>query len=41
MKFSGLAKMADFGYELGREAASQPGLVQWQPGDEFEAARKK
>ena len=29
------------GYELGLRAASQPQLVGWQPGDEFEAARKK
>jgi len=39
--FSGIAKMALFGYELGLQAASQPGLVGWQPGDEFEAARKQ
>jgi Zn-dependent M28 family amino/carboxypeptidase len=39
--FTGLAKMAEFGYELGSRAASQPQLVGWQPGDEFEAARKK
>jgi Zn-dependent M28 family amino/carboxypeptidase len=38
--FSGLAKVALFGYELGRQAASQPNLIQWQAGDEFEAARK-
>jgi len=38
--FSGLAKMAKFGYELGLKAADQPAEVQWQPGDEFEAARK-
>lgn len=41
MDFSGLAKIADFGFELGKLAASRPELVQWQPGDEFEAARKK
>ena len=41
MDFSGLAKMARFGYSLGRKAASQPGLPAWQQGDEFEAARKK
>lgn len=40
MDFAGLAKMAQFGYGLGMQAASQPGLIQWQPGDEFEAARK-
>jgi Zn-dependent M28 family amino/carboxypeptidase len=39
--FSGLAKVAQFGYDLGAHAASQPELIQWQPGDEFEAARKK
>ena len=41
MNFSGLAKMARFGYALGLAAASQPSLAAWQPGDEFEAARKK
>jgi Zn-dependent M28 family amino/carboxypeptidase len=41
MDFSGLAKMARFGYALGRKAASLPGLPGWQQGDEFEAARKK
>jgi len=41
MDFSGLAKMARFGYALGLKAASQPSLLGWQPGDEFEAARKK
>jgi Zn-dependent M28 family amino/carboxypeptidase len=41
MDFTGLAKVAEFGYDLGMKAASQPNLVQWQPGDEFEAARKK
>ena len=41
MDFSGLAKMARFGYALGLKAASQPALAGWQPGDEFEAARKK
>lgn len=39
--FAGLAEMARFGYELGMKAADQPVKVQWQPGDEFEAARKK
>ena len=39
--FKGLAKMAQFGYELGLEAAARPSLVEWQPGDEFETARKK
>ena len=41
MDFTGLAKVAEFGYDLGLQAASQPALVQWQAGDEFESARKK
>jgi Zn-dependent M28 family amino/carboxypeptidase len=41
MDFTGLAKVAQFGYDLGLQAASQPALVQWQAGDEFEFARKK
>lgn len=41
MDFTGLAKVAEFGFDLGMQAASQPALIQWQPGDEFEAARKK
>jgi Zn-dependent M28 family amino/carboxypeptidase len=41
MDFTGLAKVADFGFDLGMQAATQPALIQWQPGDEFEAARKK
>jgi Zn-dependent M28 family amino/carboxypeptidase len=40
MDFTGLAKVAQFGYDLGLQAASQPALVQWQAGDEFESARK-
>jgi Zn-dependent M28 family amino/carboxypeptidase len=39
--FKGLAKMTQFGYALGIKAATQPAEVQWQPGDEFESARKK
>jgi Zn-dependent M28 family amino/carboxypeptidase len=39
--FSGLAKMTQFGVLLGQKAASAPALQGWQPGDEFEAARKK
>jgi Zn-dependent M28 family amino/carboxypeptidase len=39
--FTGLAKVAQFGFDLGIQAVSQPALIQWQPGDEFEAARKK
>ncbi|MDP9338672.1 MAG: M28 family peptidase [Acidobacteriota bacterium] len=41
MDFTALAKLALFGYDLGMQAASQPELVQWKSGDEFEAARKK
>ena len=39
--FGGLAKMARFGFALGEKAATQKDLAGWQPGDEFEAARKK
>jgi Zn-dependent M28 family amino/carboxypeptidase len=39
--FTGLARMTQFGVLLGQKAASAPGLQGWQPGDEFEAARKK
>jgi Zn-dependent M28 family amino/carboxypeptidase len=38
--FRGLAKMTRFGFALGWKAAEQPQLIQWQKGDEFEAARK-
>jgi Zn-dependent M28 family amino/carboxypeptidase len=41
MDFNGLAKMARFGFLLGQAAAIEPELQGWQPGDEFEAARKK
>jgi Zn-dependent M28 family amino/carboxypeptidase len=41
MDFNGLAKMARFGFLLGQTAAIEPKLQGWQPGDEFEAARKK
>jgi Zn-dependent M28 family amino/carboxypeptidase len=41
MDFAGLAKMARFGFLLGQQAARMPELQGWQPGDEFEAARKK
>jgi Zn-dependent M28 family amino/carboxypeptidase len=40
MDFSGDAKMARFGFALGWRVASQPDLAGWQPGDEFEKARK-
>jgi len=39
-KFDGLVKMMRFGFELGMKAANQPALVEWQTGDEFEAARR-
>jgi Zn-dependent M28 family amino/carboxypeptidase len=39
--FTGLAEMARFGFALGQSAATRPELQGWQPGDEFEAARKK
>ena len=39
--FSGLAKIAQFGFVLGWQASSLPAPVGWQAGDEFEAARKK
>jgi Zn-dependent M28 family amino/carboxypeptidase len=38
--FKGLAKIAQCGYELGLAAAAQSSLVEWQPGDEFESARR-
>ncbi len=41
MDFRGDAAMARFGFALGWKAANMPQLVQWQPGDEFEAARKQ
>jgi Zn-dependent M28 family amino/carboxypeptidase len=41
MDFRGDAKMAQFGFILGWEASSLPEAIGWQPGDEFEAARKK
>ncbi|HEY4815846.1 MAG TPA: M28 family peptidase [Candidatus Acidoferrum sp.] len=41
MDFTGLAKMARFGFLLGQHAAMMPELQGWQPGDEFEAARKE
>jgi Zn-dependent M28 family amino/carboxypeptidase len=34
------AAMARFGFALGWEAATQPHLVEWKKGDEFEAARR-
>jgi Zn-dependent M28 family amino/carboxypeptidase len=41
MDFTGLAAMSRFGFLLGQNAATAPDLQGWQPGDEFEAARKK
>jgi Zn-dependent M28 family amino/carboxypeptidase len=40
MDFTGNAKMAKFGFALGWLVAAQPELAGWQPGDEFEKARK-
>ena len=39
MDFRGDAVMARFGIALGWQAANQPALIGWQPGDEFEKAR--
>lgn len=41
MDFVGDSAMARFGFALGWEAASLPKLIEWQKGDEFEAARNK
>ena len=41
MDFRGDATIARFGFALGWAAATQPRLIGWQPGDEFEAARKQ
>jgi len=38
--FAGNAKLDRFGMELGWEALSAPTTIQWNAGDEFEAARK-
>jgi Zn-dependent M28 family amino/carboxypeptidase len=38
--FRGNAKLARFGFVLGWLASDQAKPVQWNPGDEFEAARK-
>ncbi len=40
MDFTADAKLAKFGLALGWEAADQADLAGWQPGDEFEKARK-
>lgn len=39
MDFRGDATMARFGFALGWAAASQPNLIGWQKGDEFEKPR--
>jgi Zn-dependent M28 family amino/carboxypeptidase len=39
MDFSSNAAVAQFGFALGWQALSAPQTVNWQPGDEFEAAR--
>jgi len=39
--FRGNAKLARFGFVLGWLASGQAKPVEWRPGDEFEAARKK
>ncbi|MGB8888319.1 MAG: M28 family peptidase [Candidatus Korobacteraceae bacterium] len=41
MDFRGDAVMARFGIALGWQAASQTALIGWQPGDEFEKARRQ
>lgn len=41
MDFRGNAKLARFGMELGWEALSAPHRIEWNKGDEFEAARLK
>jgi Zn-dependent M28 family amino/carboxypeptidase len=41
MDFTCDSAMARFGFALGWEAASLPKLIEWQKGDEFEAAREK
>ncbi len=38
--YTGDAVMARYGFALGWKAAELPTLIQWQPGDEFEKARK-
>lgn len=41
MDFTGNAKLARFGMDLGWQALAAPATVSWHAGDEFEAARKK
>jgi Zn-dependent M28 family amino/carboxypeptidase len=40
MDFTADAKLAKLGLALGWQVANQPDLAGWQPGDEFEKARK-
>ncbi|HEY4358700.1 MAG TPA: M28 family peptidase [Acidobacteriaceae bacterium] len=39
--FTGDARLARFGMDLGWQVLQLPHTVEWKPGDEFEAARKK
>ncbi len=41
MDFTGNAKLARFGMDLGWQVLTAPATVAWHPGDEFESARKK
>jgi Zn-dependent M28 family amino/carboxypeptidase len=41
MDFTGNARIARFGFELGWLVMNQPRRVEWVEGDEFAAARKK
>src|SRR5271165_4288433 len=41
MDFRGDALMAEFGYTLGKKAASQQSVPAWLPGDEFERAQQQ
>ncbi len=41
MDFRGDALMAEFGYALGKKAASATNVPLWWPGDEFEVAQKQ
>ncbi|HEY0760566.1 MAG TPA: M28 family peptidase [Acidisarcina sp.] len=41
MDFRGNARVAQLGFLLGWQASSQTTPIEWQPGDEFEAARRR
>ena len=41
MNFEGNAKLARFGMALGWDALERKGAIEWLPGDEFAAARKR